>query len=667
MKKLTALFLALVMALGCVCGGAAFADEAAASPAPAAPAPAETPAVQIPEGADEQIQLIFSQFGSLRQDDTDSRWSYAVTDLDHDGRLEFLAAAIQGEGRFTTARAWRVKADRTGIEELTVKVPQGGSFPDIIIDAADTFHDADTGYWYYMFNDQVTVSTKEVYANKSAIALVDTELQYFTYAYQHNEWINERMVTTFTDRQNNIITPEEYNSVGSAVFGRMDRSSTCFDWFLAADAANAGRFADSYAVFLGLKQPPKPEATDAKTPKPDSYSTFLLITKNPTDEYHSEGESALFVANAENWSTATWTFVDPSGNECSWQSFNNRFPNSSVTGGDSPSVSVSNTQVGMSRWGAYCTFYGNGQTARSTTAYFNISARQPAYGQMGGVVTEALMSTVTIALDNGSSVQLSRDICSVSGGSLQTGCYATVYYRDYPSRSNIYACNIQGSSGPSYGQMGGYVSDYLMSTVTIVLDNGDTVQLLKDICQIDGSLAYGCAATVYYRDYPSRDNIYSCYIQGSYNPPDPGYGQMGATFVGATMNGSGFNLDNGSYVTVSFSLISSYGNVTYGDSATVYYSGGYPSSDTIYHVDVYGTAGDQTDSDDFIIDRPVLYDPWVSVPYDDWDIPYDGGWAGSNYDDGGGWAGSNYDDDGGWAGSNYYDDSEPEELLILDF
>ena len=120
MKKLTALFLALVMALGCACGGAAFADEAAASPAPAAPAPAETPAVQIPEGADEQIQLIFSQFGSLRQDDTDSRWSYAVTDLDHDGRLEFLAAAIQGEGRFTTARAWRVKADRTGIEELTI-------------------------------------------------------------------------------------------------------------------------------------------------------------------------------------------------------------------------------------------------------------------------------------------------------------------------------------------------------------------------------------------------------------------------------------------------------------------------------------------------------------------------------------------------------------------
>ena len=90
MKKLTALFLALVMALGCACGGAAFADEAAASPAPAAPAPAETPAVQIPEGADEQIQLIFSQFGSLRQDDTDSRWSYAVTDLDHDGRLGLI-------------------------------------------------------------------------------------------------------------------------------------------------------------------------------------------------------------------------------------------------------------------------------------------------------------------------------------------------------------------------------------------------------------------------------------------------------------------------------------------------------------------------------------------------------------------------------------------------
>ena len=639
MKKLTALFLALVMALGCVCGGAAFADEAAASPAPAFPVPSDTPSVQIPEGADEQIHLIFSRFDSLKQPDDTSRWSYTVTDLDHDGRLEFLAASIQGDGRYTTARAWRVKADKTGLEELTVKVPQGASFPDIITDAADTFHDKDTGYWYYMFNDQVTVSTKEVYANKSAIALVDTELQYYTYAYQHNEWINERMVTTFTDRSGQIITPEDYNSVGSAIFGHMDRSSTCFDWFLAADAANAGRFADSYAVFIGLKQPPKPEATDVKTPKPDTYSTFLLITKDPTDEYHTEGETAWFVANAENWSTATWTFVDPYGNECSWQSFNNRFPNSSISGGDSPSVSVSNTQVSMSGWGAYCTFYGNGQTARTTTAYFNISPRQPAYGQMDGVVTDAMMSTVTIALDNGDTVQLLKDICNVTGGSLQTGCAATVYYRDYPSRDNIYACSIQGSSGPDYGQMDGYVSDYLMSTVTIALDNGDTVQLLKDICQIDGNLDYGCAATVYYRDYPSSDNIYSCYIQGSYDPPDPGYGQIGATFVGATMSGSGFNLDDGSYVTVPFSLISSYGNVTYGDSATVYYSGGYPSADTIYHVDVYGTAGDQDDPDE--PDDPD--GPWIDpvLPPDSdnpWVGPlispdFDGGWAGMNNQD----------------------------------
>ena len=630
MKKLTALFLSLMMALGCVCGGAAFADEAA-SPTPAPfPTPSAETSAQIPEGSDEQIKLLYSKFDSLKQSDSSTRWSYTVTDLDHDGLIELLAGTIQGSGRFTTVKGWRVKADKKDVEELTVKIPEGGSFPDIITDAADTYRDPDTGYWYYMFNDQVTVSTREVYANKSAIALIQTELQYYTYAFQHNEWLDGRMVTTFTDRSSQIITPEEYNSVGSAVFGHMESSTTRFDWFLASDANGAGRFADSYAVFLGLRQPVNSDVpAPVMTPRPDTYSAFLLITKNPTDEYHTEGETAWFIANAENWSTATWTFVDPYRNECSWQSFNNRFPGSSVSGGDSASVSISNVQAGMSGWGAYCTFYGNGQTARTTTAWFSVDARQPYYGQMDGYVTDAMMSTVTIALDNGSSVQLLKDICQIDG-SLDIGSSATVYYHDYPSRENIYSCVIRGGSQPSYGQMDGYVADYLMSTVTIALDNGDTVQLLKDICQIDGSLGYGCAATVYYRDYPSADNIYSCYIQGSYDPPDPGYGQMSATFAGATMSGSSFQLEDGSFVTVPFSICSSYGNVTYGDPATVYYSGGYPSSDNIYHVDVYGTAGDQEAPDDFSIDQPVLYDPWANVPTNDWDIPDGGGWAGMN-------------------------------------
>ena len=646
MKKTVILFLALTLALGCV-GAAAFADDAAPSPTPVPSVlVSPPPSADLPADTAAQIQLIFTQFDSLKQNDSPNPWSYAVTDLDHNGRVELLAGTIEGSGRYTTVKAWEVSADKTALSELRVPLADGDSFPDIVTDAADTFHDKTTDYWYYMFNDHITVSTQEVYANKSAIALVQGELQFATYAFQHNEWTDGRMVTTFTNNKGDVITPEDYNAVGSNVFSKMDRSATYFDWFPAADAASADRFTDSCSVFLGLKQPPKTAAhAPVLTPRPDTDSVFLTVTKNPTNEYHNAGETAWFIANADNWSTATWTFVDPYGNACSWQSFQSRFPYSTVNGGDSTSISIINTDPAMTGWSAYCTFYGNNQTARTTAAYLTVQSNpQPTYGQMDGSVTNIQGNYVTIALNNGASVTISLDICNVDGN-LDVGNSATVYYSNYPSSDNIYSCYIQGDVGPVTGQMDGYVTDAMMSTVTIALNNGDSVQILRDICQVDGTLGVGDSATVYYYNYPSSDNIYYCYIQGGY---DPGGGQMGATFVGATMSGSGFILDNGANVTVPFSICTNYGNVTYGDSATVYYNGSYPSSDSIYYVEVYGSGDDDPDPDP---DPEPWIDPVLPPDPDDPDDP--GPWVGPVFD-------------GGYAGMNYYNSMpyDSDEILV---
>ena len=77
-----------------------------------------------------------------------------------------------------------------------------------------------------------------------------------------------------------------------------------------------------------------------------------------------------------------------------------------------------------------------------------------------------------------------------------------------------------------------------------------------------------------------------------------------------SMDGDNFALDNGDYVTVAQNLCSSIGKVTYGDSATVYYSGGYPSAENIYHVDIYGRVYDGDDDDN--PDDPDNPDgPWI--------------------------------------------------------
>ena len=58
-------------------------------------ASAEQPATATIEASDIDLQLslIASQAEKMKQTDGLIRWFYTVTDLDHDGNLEFVAAA----------------------------------------------------------------------------------------------------------------------------------------------------------------------------------------------------------------------------------------------------------------------------------------------------------------------------------------------------------------------------------------------------------------------------------------------------------------------------------------------------------------------------------------------------------------------------------------------
>ena len=88
MKKTLSLILALMLMLSfCT---AAFAAEA--------------------PSAESQINTLFSSFASMKQPGPDI-WSYAVTDLDHNGRLELLAACMKGADRRTSLLAWEVTPD----------------------------------------------------------------------------------------------------------------------------------------------------------------------------------------------------------------------------------------------------------------------------------------------------------------------------------------------------------------------------------------------------------------------------------------------------------------------------------------------------------------------------------------------------------------------------
>ena len=358
MKKILAVILAISMIAAF--GAAAFADDK----------------LVRAENADEQIQTLFDSLETLVPQDDKLEWSVCVTDLDANGRLELVATCISGNEHKSLAKFYELSEDFAAINELNIDADAEGFFTDILADSADTYYDEKTDTYYYMFADDTFLNENEFDASKCSISLKDGNVVHKEYAKEHTELYNGITVITYTNLKDEIITPEEFNDAGSKEFADLEKSGRNIGWCVLKDVKEVYQLADSYAIFLGEKEPDKKIQKPQETPHIVNPG-FLMITKNPTSENIKEGETAWFVAYADNWDSVVWTFVSPDGGKYSAQNFAGIFPYSRVSGASGTSLSVSNASLDMNGWGVFCTFYGNNQTARSNTAYINVSEIPP--------------------------------------------------------------------------------------------------------------------------------------------------------------------------------------------------------------------------------------------------------------------------------------------------
>ncbi len=339
------------------------------------------------ESLETQMKLIAGALDSKKQDDSAGEWKYSVMDLDHNGRLELIAASEQGAMKSTFVKVWEVNEDFTAMDECKVIIPEDESFPDIITQNADTFYDSENDAWRYLFYDNIVLNSEEAYYVRCAVFYSNGELSFKQLVIQHTVVTGGVPTTTYMDNDGNPISGEQYNDAGTTGSSELLRSSTNFEWVKFADA-NEKSLAETYAVFKGIKAPAEKEENEvAPTPAPTPAPTnFMTITKHPTSESRVVGETAWFVSGASGYTSLSWTFVSPSGGEFSGQNFRNTFPNCSLEGENTTTLKVNNLNLDMSGWGVYCTFYNGGQTARTNTAYMYVSSK-PAATQSKGAAS----------------------------------------------------------------------------------------------------------------------------------------------------------------------------------------------------------------------------------------------------------------------------------------
>ena len=129
-----------------------------------------------PADVDTQIILIYSKLDELIQKDGKNEWRYTVMDLDHNGKLEFVAAFQNPDNLSTSLKVWTVSDDLSALEECKLTVVEGESFPDFLTDMADTFHDTKSDTWYYLCYDNVVGGENEYSTCKTAVTLKNKEL-----------------------------------------------------------------------------------------------------------------------------------------------------------------------------------------------------------------------------------------------------------------------------------------------------------------------------------------------------------------------------------------------------------------------------------------------------------------------------------------------------------
>ena len=101
---------------------------------------------------------------------------------------------------------------------------------------------------------------------------------------------------------------------------------------------------------------PTVEPSAVPTTAPTATPSVPVITKQPTGETLKAGESAMFIARADNYSWCAWRFYDKNGTEIVFDKIWGYFPDLRLSGGNEEVFSISNVPSEMNGWSVACLF-----------------------------------------------------------------------------------------------------------------------------------------------------------------------------------------------------------------------------------------------------------------------------------------------------------------------
>ena len=192
----------------------------------------ETEAVTMPGSTETEQLVLLAESKDLWAVDPEyisEVCQYAVTDLDHNGRLEIIVSEFGGTGQYTFSRFFEVNRTFDGVEECSTDFEEGDSQPDLMYTEWQTFLDEE-GKYHYAVYDQLKISAAEYYENIRDFVLAEGMITSVLIADKMTVYTQEGENTECQDADGNPLSVQEYEDAVRKYFTGAQESVTGLVW-----------------------------------------------------------------------------------------------------------------------------------------------------------------------------------------------------------------------------------------------------------------------------------------------------------------------------------------------------------------------------------------------------------------------------------------------------
>ena len=376
-KTLCLLLCAALLLSICGCAGKEKQEETAAAPQEAERAQSAGAAPSF----DQQRRILEAARSRWEFSEPyfESPWFYTFTDLDHNGRLEVIAATTQGTGIFTYAHFWELAEDFSELREVwheSEEIEGPEDWPEIIMSELTGYHDETADLWYYICENTTRSGMAHQYYSWNALCLKDGAAEWELLASKSVDWDeNGAEHVECLDAQGNPITEQEYASAAATRFEGYDRSEIALEWTQVDIPVDENRPELS-------DEPDAAEAPAAETPPVSIGTPRFRISKNPSSEALSVGGKTWFIAHADNGAAPTWFLLSPDNQLCTLEEAMAAHPGLQLEVLPQDTIAVSGVPLSLDGWGVVARFDGDGGSLYTEPALFYVGDFVTAYGEV---------------------------------------------------------------------------------------------------------------------------------------------------------------------------------------------------------------------------------------------------------------------------------------------